>query len=424
MKRFWTVLSGVCLFLALCVVPSFASSPALDSLSSGISPYATSTTPVYPSGSNYPYFVGSEPSSRPGYSSGDYFTAVANSLRNGFVTMSKGLYDLQRSFTLYSTAFDTFSADFTRLKTNLIGNWTGFSYLSSTVGLSSGTNGSSLYAISQSLYNGFYQTITQLKDVGTKVSNLNTGLSSSVSVLDSHFTSVFPGGSYPYVKVSAWKPSGASSSDPLFAIASSLSSGFWVTTDGITYLRSSFDGLQKNLFDGKTSYVVRDYSVTTGEKTAEYTVSGSYNMIYYNLLNVNGLLAGILRNLYNPVDDALEDASEDQKKEILDNFFGDDGNGVKPGQIGDLGGISSGAGSLLDTGADMGSVFDEIGNPGSSVWSWFTAGNSEAINGAPSSASEMTPYSLWDAPEPSPTVEVVDFYGAQREEFFSMLGGG
>lgn len=39
--------------------------------------------------------------------------------------------------------------------------------------------------------------------------------------------------------------------------------------------------------------------------------------------------------------------AELQKQEILDNFFGDGGNGVKPGQIGDLGGISSGAGMML-----------------------------------------------------------------------------
>lgn len=426
MKRFWTVLSGVCLFLAFCVVPSFASS-SFDSLFGDIAPYATSTAPVYPSGSNYPYFVGSEPSSRPGYSSGDYFTAVANSLRNGFVTMSKGLYDLQRSFSLYSTSFDAFYSSFSSLKQYLVGNQTNFSYLSGRVGLGIGNNGSSLYAISQSLLNGFYQTITELQDLATKVSSLNTSLSSSVSTLDSHFLSfsnhfskLFPARKYFVLAYN----NGA------YETSQTDSYGYAVTTtlvNGFARVRNSVESLNKNfsaVFPNRNYF----YLARSGGKisVAESSVLGialSASLVN-GFLQVDADLARIYDLLYDPQDEALKDESADQKDEFLDNFFGDAGNGVKPGQIGALGGISSGAGSLLDTGADMGSVFDEIGNPGSSVWSWFTAGNSEAINGASSFASEMMPYSPSDAPEPSPTVEVVDFYGAQRDEFLSMLGGG
>ena len=114
---------------------------------------------------------------------------------------------------------------------------------------------------------------------------------------------------------------------------------------------------------------------------------------------------------FDPVDEELKDASEDQKNEFLDEFFGDDSNGVQPGQIGSLGDVSSSAGSLLDTGGSIGNVFDVIGDAGSSVWSWFSTDNAMAINGPdyvpppppdPPSTPEPTP-SLEPTPSPEPT---------------------
>lgn len=361
MKRFWTVLSGMCLFLGLCVVPSFAAS-----MYDSIIPFA-SKDPSYPSGSSYGYFVGSSPSSSPNSSASDYFVAVTASLTNGFRMVSRGLYDMQQSFAQYDNAFD-------RLSDRLVGTWTGFTHFSGNT-TTTHTSSGALYAINQNLFYGLKEISSRVKDTGSNISTLDTHIQSGFSSLDLN-----------------------------------VSSNFKRLTDRLVSITGT--------------YRVNNYGFTTGEQVGTRDVRGVLDALYYMGVGTNGLLAGILRHLHSPVDDALNDASEDQKDEFLDNFFGDGGNGVKPGQIGDLGGISSGAGSLLDTGADMGSVFDSIGDPGSSVWSWFSTGNSDAINGFPRGASEVAPYSQRDDIEATPSPEVVDFYGAQREEFFSMLGGG
>lgn len=135
MKRFWTVLSGMCLFLGLCVVPSFAAS-MYDSMI----PFA-STNPSYPSGSSYGYFVGSSPSGSPNSSASDYFVAVTASLTNGFRMVSRGLYDMQQSFAQYDNAFDRFSD-------RLVGTWTGFTHFSGNT-TTTHTSSGALYAINQ-----------------------------------------------------------------------------------------------------------------------------------------------------------------------------------------------------------------------------------------------------------------------------------
>lgn len=360
MKRFWTVLSGMCLFLGLCVVPSFAAS-----MYDSIIPFA-STNPSYPSGSSYGYFVGSSPSGSPNSSASDYFVAVTASLTNGFRMVSRGLYDMQQSFAQYDNAFDRFSD-------RLVGTWTGFTHFSGNT-TTTHTSSGALYAINQNLFYGLKEISSRVKDTGSDISTLDAHIQSGFSTLDSHlvafntaFSSVFPTRKYYYVARSGGKLSMGTAESLGSALSGSLVNGF---------------------------------------------------------LQLDADFARIYDLLYDPQDEALKDESADQKDEFLDNFFGDGGNGVKPGQIGALGGISSGAGSLLDTGADMGSVFDSIGDPGSSVWSWFSTGNSDAINGSPRGASEVAPYSQRDDIEATPSPEVVDFYGAQREEFLSMLGGG
>ncbi len=85
----------------------------------------------------------------------------------------------------------------------------------------------------------------------------------------------------------------------------------------------------------------------------ETPVKGGFPMIHRWLSKFYDLA-------FDPVDEELKDASEDQKNELLDEFFGDDSNGVQPGQIGSLGDVSSSAGSLLDTGGSIGNVFDVI----------------------------------------------------------------
>ena len=367
MKRFWTVLSGMCLFLGLCVVPSFAAS-MFDS----IIPFA-STNPSYPSGSSYGYFVGSSPSSSPNSSASDYFVAVTASLTNGFRMVSRGLYDMQQSFAQYDNAFD-------RLSDRLVGTWTGFTHFSGNT-TTTHTSSGALYAINQNLFYGLKEISSRVKDTGSNISTLDTHIQSGFSVLDSHFVSfsdhfskLFPSRKY-------------------FVLA---------------YNNGAYETVQNESFG---------YAVST-------TLVNGFARAWEILESLNKKLSRIYDLLNDPQDEELKDESADQKDEFLDNFFGDGGNGVKPGQIGALGGISSGAGSLLDTGADMGSVFDAIGDPGSSVWSWFSTGNSDAINGSPRGASEVAPYSQRDDIEATPSPEVVDFYGAQREEFLSMLGGG
>lgn len=360
MKRFWTVLSGMCLFLGLCVVPSFAAS-----MYDSIIPFA-STNPSYPSGSSYGYFVGSSPSSSPNSSASDFFVAVTASLTNGFRMVSRGLYDMQRSFAQYDNAF-------ARLSDRLVGNLTSFTHFSGNT-TTTHTSSGVLYAINQNLFYGLKEISSRVKDTGSNISTLDThiqsgflNLNAAVNSFERKFSTVFPSREYFYIAYNNGSYEILTSSSYGFAVSGSLVNGF---------------------------------------------------------TRVSAYLSCIYDSLYDPQDEELKDESAVQKDEFLDNFFGDGGNGVKPGQIGDLGGISSGAGSLLDTGADMGSVFDAIGDPGSSVWSWFSTGNSDAINGSPRGASEVAPYSQRDDIEATPSPEVVDFYGVQREEFLSMLGGG
>lgn len=360
MKRFWTVLSGMCLFLGLCVVPSFAAS-----MYDSIIPFA-STNPSYPSGSSYGYFVGSSPSSSPNSSASDFFVAVTASLTNGFRMVSRGLYDMQRSFAQYDNAF-------ARLSDRLAGNLTSFTHFSGNTTTTHSSSGV-LYAINQNLFYGLKEISSRVKDTGSNISTLGAymqsgflNLNAAVNSFEGKFSTVFPSREYALI-----------------------------------------------------GYNNVDYEILTSSSYG-YAVSAS---VVNGFFWVAGYLSRIYDSLYDPQDEELKDESAAQKDEFLDNFFGDGGNGVKPGQIGDLGGISSGAGSLLDTGADMGSVFDAIGDPGSSVWSWFSTGNSDAINGSPRGASEIAPYSQRDDIEATPSPEVVDFYGAQREEFLSMLGGG
>lgn len=165
MKRIWTVLSGMGLFLALCVVPSFASS-----LYDSIMPFAASQTPAYPSGSAYAYFVGSYPSGNPSSSASDYFVAVTAGLTNGFRMVSLGFYDMQQSFTTYDNAFDVLSS-------RLVGTWASFTHFgSSTTGFSS--NVSSLYAINQNLYVGLKEISARVLSGSVAVSNVDTHLQS------------------------------------------------------------------------------------------------------------------------------------------------------------------------------------------------------------------------------------------------------
>ena len=105
--------------------------------------------------------------------------------------------------------------------------------------------------------------------------------------------------------------------------------------------------------------------------------------------------------------------------DFASNFlFGD--KGLQDGQIGSLGDVSSSAGNLFGSGGNVGNVFSEIGNSGSSVWDWFSSGNSNAINGS----GGASPASLDDEAEESAGLEIVVFYGPQRDELFSMIGGG
>ena len=304
MKRILTMLTGIGIVFACCVIPSFAAS----------------STPSYPSGSfaNYSGYVpqGSSTNS----TASNFYAAVTSSLRNGFWTVNRGFYDLQKKT-------DTLNTNLTGLKTALVGSLSSFSSLA---GVSSGLEDPSysggkgaLAAINDNVFYGFRSLFKGLGSIKTSIGTLDTHLSTMSKNIDSNFTSLGK------------------------------------------KLDTNYQGILKALAGNNTAsqYRVLDTSVTGGFPMIHQWFSEFYDV------------------LFDPKDEELKDESEDQKDELLDNFFGDGSNGVQGGQIGSLGDISSSAGNLLDTGGNIGNVFSEIGNSGSSVWSWFSSDNAMAING-------------------------------------------
>lgn len=323
MKKFWSALSGMVLVLAVCVVPSFASS----------------STPSYPSGAGYGYFVGSSPSSSPSSSASNFFTAVTAGLTNGFSMVSRGLYNLYSAQTTYNSSFN-------QLKARLV-NASSFSYISSNGTSTSSTTGV-LDAINYNSFYGFKNVLSELKEANTNISSF-----------DDH------------------------------------------VADSFDDLLSKLDSLSKKELSA-LELMLRGDNTTSTYWFGETPVKGGFPMIHRWFSKFYDLA-------FDPVDEALKDESEDQKNELLDEFFGDDSNGVKPGQIGSLGDVSSSAGSLLDTGGNLGNIFDVIGDAGSSVWSWFSSDNAMAINGPdyvppppPEPPSTPEPPVPTEAPGPSP----------------------
>ena len=305
MKRILTMFTGIGIVFACCVIPSFAAS----------------STPSFPSGSfaNYSGYVpqGSSTNS----TASNFYAAVTSSLRNGFWTVNRGFYDLQKKT-------DTLNTNLTGLKTALVGSLSSFSSLA---GVSSGLEDPSysggkgaLAAINDNVFYGFRSLFKGLGSIKTSIGTLDTHLSTMSKNIDSNFVSLGK------------------------------------------KLDTNYQGILKALAGNNTAsqYRVLDTSVTGGFPMIHQWFSEFYDV------------------LFDPKDEELKDESEDQKDELLDNFFGDGSNGVQGGQIGSLGDISSSAGNLLDTGGNIGNVFSEIGNSGSSVWSWFSSDNAMAINGS------------------------------------------
>ena len=369
MKRFLTMAFGMALVFACCIVPSFAAS----------------STPSYPSGTAFGYYGGYAPqASKSGGSNSNFYTAVTASLNNGFWTVNRGFYDL-------NSTMKTLSTNFTTLKSALY-TGTSFSYISTSDGSGGYSSGSTiLNAMNNNLFYGFKSVLTKLGTVDTSIGTVNK----SIGTMDGHLTTM----------------------------DGHLTSGF---KDLNTKLDTKFTSLENNL-DGNFAQLLKallgsemsfDFQVDLsslegGLGDLNKTVSGGFPMIntwfqvFYNLL-------------FDPLDEELKDKTEDQKQELLDNFFGEDGNGVQEGQIGSLGDISSSAGDLLDTGGNVGDVFTTIGDSSSTVWDWFSSENSDAINGS----GGVSLLADEDDALPTPTLEIVDFYGAQRDDFLSILGGG
>lgn len=380
-----TVLLALCIALGFLVVPSFASSgaepaadPALDPVysvasdtayvllssaapaSSGISLLASST-PVYPSGV-YSFYYSDSPSSSPISASGDFYTAVAGSLKNGFATVSRGLYSLH----------------------------------------------------------------SDNSSVLTRLTNWNYGLFGTLNLSGSGATT------FPYVLVSSngYVSGGSSSvSGALPAINYNLYHGFQSMVNGFAAVRTSvndgFSLLDLSVKDSdffRTFASAKTYSFSlwdeNGQRFPQEGLTSFFGMVSSNLWSVNSQLSGVLNRMSDPLESEIKKATEAQEQEFKDEFTGEGSKGVQKGQSSSMGDLSSSAGSLLDSGGSIGNVFSEIGNSGSSVWSWFSQENANAINGVGGAAL------ISDDDLDQPEIEVVDFYGAQREELLSMLGGG
>lgn len=363
MKRLLTLLVCASLVLVCGVVPSFAAS----------------STPSYPSGTSHGFFNGTSPSNNPTSSASNFYVAVSAGLTNGFKMISKGLYTLQTNTNNINTAL-------TGLRNSLFGSRTGYTVMGG-IGTGYTTNSyttttGALDAINSNTYYGFQSLYKGIDVLRTSISAVD----GHITTMDGHLTSGFT------------------------SLGGKLDTNF-------TSLKQNLDGnfseLLKALLgtDMNFDFQVDLSKVEGGLDQLNGTVSGGFPMIntwfqvFYNLL-------------FDPLDEELKEETSDQKQELLDHFYGDGSQGVQGGQIGSLGEISSSAGSLLDTGGNIGNVFSEIGNSGSSIWSWFSSENSNAINGS----GGLSLASDDDLVSPSP--EIIDFYTAQREELFSMLGGG
>lgn len=375
LTRYKAMFLGMVIACAVLVVPS----------------YAASTTPSYPSGTAFSYMSSVAPSSSPSRATSNFYTAVNTNLYNGFVTISKGLYTLQ-------TNSNTISTNLTNLKSGLYSG-TSFSYISA-VGDGSGVSSASsvLNAVNSNLFYGLRSVIKNLGTVNTSVN----GLAKSLKSIDDRLVTAN----------SSLTSLGSKMDSNTLKITNSIS-------QNLSLLGEKDSRLYNMLFGTRTEWLATRYDTNTGEATGQHNGKTFGFMVMKTFEYTNGMLATLVKRSYSPEDEALKDGTEDQKQELLDKFYGDGSNGVQGGQIGSLGDISSSAGDLLDTGGNIGNVFSEIGNSGSSVWSWFSSGNSNAINGSggPAGISE-------DDDELLPTPEIVDFYGAQRDEFLSLLGGG
>lgn len=367
MKRFLTMFLGLSVVIVCCVVPSFAAS----------------STPSYPSGNFVPY-AGYVPQGTKSSSTGvKYYSAIASSLYNGFWTVNRGFYDLQKTANTMSTAL-------TNIKSYMLGSGTN-SYTAFT-GIGTGLTDTISYsnrqgvlvAINQNLYYGFRTLFKGLGSLNTSIETVDK----NIGTMDGHLTSGFT------------------------ALGTKLDSKF---TSLENNLDVNFAELLKALLGSEMTF---DFQVDLsklegGLSELNGTVSGGFPMInrwfqvFYNLL-------------FDPLDEELKDASAGQKQELLDKFYGEGGNGLQDGQIGSMGDISSSAGSLLDSGGDVGNVFSEIGNSGSSVWSWFSTENADNINGA--GGRSLLSDDEFEA-SPTPSLDIVDFYSIQHEELLSLLGG-
>lgn len=395
-----TVLLALCIALGFLVVPSFASSgaeSAADSVldpvylvtpdtayvllssaapaSSGISLLA-STTPSYPSGTGYSYYYSSSSS----LSRGDFYVAVTESLARGFRDVISKLSSGGGGYTSTTAFISRFEQLVGASPNPLYKAFSGVSTgLSSPAGFSTGSHvlstiNTNLFYGFSSLFNGLGSIRSDSQSLILKVDSLDASLAESRNYL----YGIDADTSFMSPKISAMN--------------NSLNTLNWTYTFGSWDSNGKYTPYSKKLIWG------------------EVLSAGLYSL--------NTQLSGVISRMTDPLSDAIKDATDDQRNEFKDEFTGEGSKGVQKGQSSSMGDLSSSAGSLLDSGGSIGNVFSEIGNSGSSVWSWFSQENANAINGVGGAVL------ISDDDLDQPEIEVVDFYGAQREELLSMLGGG
>lgn len=140
-----------------------------------------------------------------------------------------------------------------------------------------------------------------------------------------------------------------------------------------------------------------------------YSVSGGFPMINTLLDNMNGGLYRLVNVLASPLDEKISDAAREDQEAFNENFQGD-GEGSSKGSVGSAAGISSGFSDTFSTGANPGQFFSGIND---NVAFWFSQEVKDSMRYNGPQMMDL------DGEE-----EFINFYELNREEFYSLLGGG
>lgn len=283
--------------------------------------------------------------------------------------------------------------------------------------LSSGLN-----ALSRSYSNDLYQLFNTDVNQQSQINALADGQNSIADVIKQQLgfpdgNSLYDGGylrldnDLNWVKTTFPKVF----SDFLGTQYSYFSDGFYVlNSDGTNrlitkthtsqLLERGFMGLG-SLLRGDSGSVISGQLLKYDDLTqSEFSANNLLSMLS-PLLNIQNDLARVAHVIADPEDQAINDANQDNKKQLVDSF-GSDGAGVKPSDIGDMAGVSDGLTGNFDTGVSVGDMFGQIND--SSRWSFFSEETASNLDTVPVTFSDDDDF--------------IEFYDPENKALFELLG--